>query len=1124
MSGQMHIAIDDSESLSDWAAGDVYASFAGGSNAVYVFHREANNEEHYVTELPVPVEPGAVAVDASNGDVLVAYRGHVDELEPTAFGQWVLVRRLTGTPSGPLGEISALAVDGGVGGSGDIYVAEEYTGVIDHFSPEGVYLGQLTGTPSGPFGLAVGMAIDPASHDLYVSSEQSRSGAAAVDIFGPTVVVPDVTTSPPSIVGLRRATLEGTVNPDEAGAATCQFEWGTSESFGQVAPCSEGVANGHIPVAVHAELAGLQRGTTYYYRLQASNGNGTNPGEASQDHGFTTLGPPIVREASASGVTSTSATLEAEVNPNNSPTSYYIEYGTTASYGSSVPAPPGVGLGSGESFVGVSVHLQGLPPGTTYHYRVVAVSEPEGERLTAESSDEVFTTQAAGTEVTLPDGRAWEMVTPSNKHGAAFYGVDANEGADIQAAADGGAITYAATAPLVSNPAGSRALEKEQGFSTREAPGVWGTADIATAHNEGRPSLAQPGHDAEYKLFSSDLSVGVVEPAGDTPLPPLPAGSEKTIYFREASGAYRALVSTGNVPPGTEFGGDGEGAGAVEFVSASPDLSHVVVVSSVALEEGAPSKEELYEWVGGRLRLVSVLPGGEPSPSQFTSLGDQGRSGYGDVRHAISNDGSRIVWEEFGYGEKEQNRNHYYLRDVARGETVRIDAAQGAPEPEKEQSAYATANGEGSRVFFTSADRLTADSTGGGSGDLYVFEMTSGAGEPLAGRLTDLTVDSHAGEAASVGGVIGASEDGTYIYFEATGALGGGATGGSPNLYVEHYEEATRTWAAPRFIAASGDGNAWGNGSPALTNMTSRVSPDGRYLAFMSSASLTGYENRDAITGVPDQEVFLYDAASSRLVCASCDPTGARPVGVTESNDENPLWDAAANWGGTRVAASIPGWTSKSLSNAVYQSRYLSDSGRLFFDSSDALVPADTNGQVDVYEYEPAGVGGCRPPGYGASASVVNSASVGGCVGLISAGTSSQESAFLDASETGGDVFFLTTSKLSPQDYDQSYDIYDAHECTAVSPCAPPALLTRPPCTTGDACKAAPTPQPTLFGAPSSETFSGAGNVTPSGPAAVETKAKPARCRRGDVKRHGACVKRRRVKSKKAKKANRRAK
>ena len=60
------------------------------------------------------------------------------------------------------------------------------------------------------------------------------------------------------------------------------------------------------------------------------------------------------------------------------------------------------------------------------------------------------------------------------------------------------------------------------------------------------------------------------------------------------------------------------------------------------------------------------------------------------------------------------------------------------------------------------------------------------------------------------------------------------------------------------------------------------------------------------------------------------------------------------------LAASVPGWTNMEHTVARYQPRYLSDSGRVFFDSSDVLVPQATNGLMDVYEYEPEGTGSCE--------------------------------------------------------------------------------------------------------------------------------------------------------------------
>ena len=1087
------IAVDNSNN--PLTSGLVYV-VAPLQNAVDVFEPKAGGGEKYVTQITGP-EAGvpfaglggstdSVAVDQQNGDVLVMEeRRAVDIFAPAALGKYTLVGKLTGTPAEAFQELHGVNA---AGAGGDIYVWENK--VVDQFSPAGVYLGHLTGTSntaSGAFASVEAVAVDPLTGDLYVGNTRNRvNGAvASVDVFsGTSLVIPDVTTTSASSVKASGATLNGTVNPDEAGGATCRFEWGTSDAFGKEAPCEpETVANGGAPVAVRATLSGLEPDTAYDYRLVASNANGTNPGEASQDQTFATTGPGIHHQ-SAAAVTSTSATLQAEIDPDGVATTYYFQYGTSPDYGATLPAPPGLDLGSGSGDVAVSVHLQGLASGTTYHYRVVAVSEAGGEPVTAQGPDQTLTTQpAGGGALALPDGRQWEMVSPPNKLGAAILGGN-NEGDDIQAAADGGGITYGATSPFLADPAGARSPEVEQMLSTRNAPDSWSTADLVTPHDEGSVPL-QLGNLDEYKLFSTDLSLGAVEPQGATPLPPLAPSEEATVYLRTASGGYRAVVTSADLQSPGEALRSQATANGVSFVGASPDLSHVIFASSEALAPGVPAGGGLYEQAEGRPQLVSVLPGNQPVAEGL--LGEQGSFTAGNTRMAVSADGTRVVWED-------RQRRHY-LRDVVRGETVAIDGAQGAPEPQNTTSVYQTANADDSRVFFTSPDRLTADSTAadaaGGLGDLYVFEVTSGKSEPLAGRLTDLTVASGAEETAGVRGVIGASEDGSDVYFVAAGVLGNGtehgAGDGGDNLYVEHYDEAGMRWTSPHFIAALTEGDAltWGARGEDLSYLTSRVSPDGEYLAFMSERSLTGYENRDASSGVPDEEVFLYSAGTGRLVCASCNPSGARPLGVFRGGVyRERLWDFGGLWAGRWVAGDIPGWTAASSGSSLYQARYLSNSGRLFFNSSDALVPADVNGEEDVYEYEPTGVAGCGEASLGASIA----ASEGGCVGLISAGTSSEESAFMDAGESGADVFFLTESRLSPRDYDNSLDLYDAHECTAAAPCAPPVPLTPPPCTTGDACKPGPTPQPTLFGEPSSETFSGAGNVAAAAP---QVKATP---------------------------------
>jgi hypothetical protein len=310
----------------------------------------------------------------------------------------------------------------------------------------------------------------------------------------------------------------------------------------------------------------------------------------------------------------------------------------------------------------------------------------------------------------------------------------------------------------------------------------------------------------------------------------------------------------------------------------------------------------------------------------------------------------------------------------------------------------------------------------------------------------------------------------------------------------------------PIAVLSGEDNPDWAKGASVLAGLTARVSPGGAWLAFMSDRSLTGYDNRDAQSGQPDEEVFVYHAQASesgklepgRLVCASCNPSGARPAGAEYRKLKGGLVGGFGVWPvETWIAANVPGWTPYIQKDALYQSRYLSDEGRLFFNSSDALVPQDINNNEDVYEFEPVGVGGCSP------ASATFSARSGGCVALISSGRAPGESGFLDASESGNDVFFLTGETLVPQDVDTALDVYDAHACSPGVPCL--SSSTSPPaCTTADACRAAPTSQPQVFGAGPSETFSGAGNLPPpvSKPPVTSTSAQRL------AKAIGACRKR----------------
>jgi hypothetical protein len=964
---------------------------------------------------------------------------------------------------------SGIAVDES---SNDAYIDNETS--VAAYTPSGGYVERFG---AGELHASEGIAVNSSTGAVYASDVSDQE----VDVFS-AFIVPDVTTGSVSHAGETSVVVEGVVNPDGLPVTSCLFEYGPTVAYGESEPCST-TPVGDDAVAVSAELTGLEHLKEYHFRLRASNANGSDFGV---DRRFLTPVPVTVGEEGVSDVSSGSALFGAVVNPGGSDTTFRFEYGPSVAYGQSLPMPEG-NLGGGTGVEPVSVRPEDLQPGTTYHVRIVAT----GALGTVYGPDQTFTTQSSGGGFSLLDDRMWEMVSPPDKYGSGIEALTSTGYGIAEAAEDGSAVSYLASGPIVASAEGNPSPDRPtQVLSRRVAGGLWSSEDVVS------PSITDITEginetETEFLSFSSDLSFALVEPPGDTPLSS--EATERTIYVRDdATGGYVPVVVAGNVPAGTQFGGRLTG------IAATPDLSHVLLVSPLALTSNAVAGEEnLYEWAAGRLSLVSEPPEGVPTFE--SSLG-----GGHDARHALSDDGSRVFWNNLN--------GAIYMRETLAGRTVQVDAPEaGVPTPPAFKSQFQTASVDGAEVFFLSEQPLTKDSRLPtvprndltGVDDLYVYDIE-------AKTLTDLTADRGGSELAGVQNmVLGASEDGSVVYFVATGALASGAEAGQDNLYVE--SETGATWSAPRLIAVLSpeDGATWGEQTLESRGPASTVSPNGRFLAFMSDRSLTGYDNLDANSGKPDEEVFLYDEENGRLKCVSCDPTGARPTGIydevsTGSDTGRLLIDPGHRvWPGHWLAADISPWdvVSPNLGNLVYQPRYLSDRGRLFFNSVDSLVAHDTNGQADVYEYEPEGAGSCEQSA--------------GCVGLISSGTSSEESVFLDAAGTGPggeedeDVFFTTASRLTTQDFDTTMDVYDAHVCSSAVPCVTvPALP--PPCSTGDSCKAAPSLQPAIFGAPSSATFSGSGNV-PSTPATVAVNPKKGKSK--SVKHHG---KRKRPRKRKA--------
>ena len=202
-------------------------------------------------------------------------------------------------------------------------------------------------------------------------------------VSGAGAATPAVTTGPTTAVGSASATVTGTVDPN-GQSTTWYVEYGTSTSYGSKTSAAS-AGSGSSATSVSAQLSGLKAGTTYHYRFVATNSSGSDQGS---DAVFTTLVPPDVTTGSASGIGTSSATLNGTVDPNGRDTTYYFEYGTTTSYGTKTSSKSAGSATSGQS---ESAAITGLQSGRTYHFRLVASSDGG----TSTGKDAAFTTSSA---------------------------------------------------------------------------------------------------------------------------------------------------------------------------------------------------------------------------------------------------------------------------------------------------------------------------------------------------------------------------------------------------------------------------------------------------------------------------------------------------------------------------------------------------------------------------------------------------------------------------------------------------------------------------------------------------------------------------------------------------------
>ncbi len=655
----------------------------------------------------------------------------------------------------------------------------------------------------------------------------------------------------------------------------------------------------------------------------------------------------------------------------------------------------------------------------------------------------------------LPACRAYELVSPLGaKPGVA------------QAAVEGGAVAWTSTFP----PDDAAGQTGGGVYLSRHGAGSWSTIGVTPLQS---PEAGGNLNCKPSMFFSPSLARGILSD-GEASVSLAGNGEEACGAHNEPS-LVNEPVGWQSEPEGVQnlfladIGEEGPAAwrlvnrtragvvpGDATLEDASDELSNVVFDENAQLTAEAPAGDDLYDSFNGEVHLVTFLPDGQPTAGALAN-------GVGGVRaaaaftNAVSADGSRVFFVSEGnlyvrmHAEREPQHGALGPAECVSSEhacTIQVDASQAGGLGGG--GTFLTANAAGTKVFFMDSPgaQLTSDTEAESGENLYEYEVATGGLIDLTGGEADVNVLGYSG--------FGEQADGSYgLYFVAEGALGvTGATAGRPNLYVVDESSGGRHRRYIATLNAEDDGNAWGTsrenfvegvpvgGPTTIERLNSRVSPDGRLIAFTSTdaQAIAGYDNTPAqpaaCTGVENgsrsglcPEVFLYEASALKPTCVSCH-WGSLPSGPNSLEQPRTVQDRNG-----------PGYLDKNVVN----------DGSVFFDSPDPLVPEDVNGGSDVYEFRE------------------------GQVHLISSGTSAGASRFLDASGDGRDVFFTTSQRLLPGDASDGLSLYDARrEGGFVEPVFPSECE-------GGGCRPS-YPGASVFSMPASAALVGSGNISPIPP------------------------------------------
>ena len=893
------------------------------------------------------------------------------------------------------------------------------------------------------------------------------------------------TAEPATEIDLEEATLNGIVKPEGVAPTGCFFEWGETTEYGQSAPCTP-LVNGEVgdaDIPVSAALTELDPSTTYHYRLVVTNGLGLGQ-IVSADRTFATLGAPGIEAQIASklgeidedGFEDT-ATLQALVNPFGRETSYHFKWGPDNSYGNVTPVES---AGSGSKPILVSAEISGLVSKSEYHFRLVATNSFD----TTEGPDQAFETL---NEHDLPDNRAFELISPVDKgpSGNLNFGFISQIGGP---SADGNSFAWPLQNGMPDTTAGGWLAMKARRIVKDAVPKGWLSNQVSA------PSLV-PAPEIEGERFavpsivlyrSEDLSCGLLQTYNPLSSDVLPASRElgvQNLYlWHEGSGevpfrpsddeiAYRPAQAneigyelvTERLPLNPELDKVGRHYGAID---AADDCSRVYFNSSY---KWIANSSGLYEWEGvtGALRDAGLRPdgliGGDLGTGANRAVLGGAVSFNASRENAVTPEGD-LFFTALNAAE----RPAIFMRSGG-GAVVEISGPEpGALAAATVGARFEAASPDGNMVFFRANHGLDADASGdeptnvacGPRGtetdinpapnleqkacDLYAYDVDTG-------ELVDLTVDANPEDplGAALQGTVAVDGDGSHVYFAALGQL----TSEEGRSYAQNIAGGGR---ANVYLAAAG-------GLTYVTNLRwqellkgmltrryeilrAQASADGSHLLYAANSRQNWYEGGGGLVA------YLYDAGRDQVRCVSCRPDG-EPTSVNEKGEVSPADNTAR----------------------VLSDRALSADGRrVFFSSTDVLMPGAEAGRPNVYEWEE-----------------------GQIYFLAVADAGSQKPGLLPElrgyrgmSTDGASAFLASNHQLVPRDRDSISDVYAVRVDGGV-----PEEVQLPECQVNESiplgpnqiyCQGARRPQPVASNLPSEGFFGPVG--IPSDPCARPAK------------------------------------